>query len=70
MKSIRCWDDLSAYGIVPLTLETQYLLCHTAMRVAVGARRAIPFEPWSMVIGFLLARDPVNCAAMAGHRTP
>ena len=33
MKSIRCWDDLSRYGIVPLTSEPQYLLCHTAMRV-------------------------------------
>ena len=33
MKSIRCWDDLSKFGIVPLTFETQYLLCHTATRV-------------------------------------
>jgi hypothetical protein len=37
MKSIRSWEDLSAHGIVPLTFEPQYLLCHTVMRVAAMA---------------------------------
>ena len=37
MKTINCWDDLSRYGIVPLTSETQYLLCHTAMCLPTGA---------------------------------
>lgn len=31
MKTIHCGDDLARYGIVPLTGEPQYLLCHTAM---------------------------------------
>ena len=33
MKTIANWDSLREFGVVALTFETQYLLCHTAMRV-------------------------------------
>ena len=37
MKTIANWDALCDFGIVALTYETQYLLCHTVMSLPTGA---------------------------------
>jgi hypothetical protein len=43
MKTIANWDALREFGIIALTRETQYLLCHTAMRLPAGTCRLRPF---------------------------
>ncbi|NLS93182.1 MAG: hypothetical protein GXX96_13580 [Planctomycetaceae bacterium] len=57
MKSIRCWDDLSAYGIVPLTGEacglSYRILCDMTARgkktleKALGLAELGPQENWN-----------------------
>ena len=37
MKIVSVLAQLEEFGIVVLTVETQYLLCHTAMRVTARA---------------------------------
>ena len=37
MKIISTSGALEEFGIVPLTYETQYLLCHTVMSLPTGA---------------------------------
>ena len=46
MKTIRSWSDLEKFGIVFLTFETQYLLCHTTTRVTAGAGLLISRGLW------------------------
>ena len=37
MKTIANWDSLREFGIIALTSEPQYLLCHTVMSLPTGA---------------------------------
>lgn len=57
MKSIRCWDDLSAYGIIPLTGEacglSYRILCDVTaqgkrtLEKALGLAELGPQENWN-----------------------
>ena len=37
MLSVKCLRDLERYGVDLLTGESQYLLCHIAIRLPAGA---------------------------------
>jgi len=44
MKTVSHWDGLREFGIDLLTVETQYLLCHTTSRITAMVDGVTPLQ--------------------------